>query len=165
MPTVIGPSGMGKLPQSRGQPSIKLHCSSPSSASQRSATFRASCRTVLTSRVTSSGRKSVSASTVNPYETREAHFVSMKSSSGAADSVRRVASGRNEVVLRRRQRQWNSRGLDSVKVPNKVRNVPDSIEFSGGGPSSLPVVLKCLGVAPMLCHASQRLDNLGGTCV
>ena len=24
--------------------------------------------------------------------------------------------------------------------------------FSGGGPSSLPVVLKCLGVASMLCH-------------
>ena len=29
----------------------------------------------------------------------------------------------------------------------------DSIEFSGGGPSSLPVVLKFLGVAPMLGHA------------
>ncbi len=30
---------------------------------------------------------------------------------------------------------------------------PHSIEFSGGGPSSLPVLLKFLGVAPMLCHA------------
>ena len=47
--------GQGTNP---GTPSIKLHCSSPSSASQRSATFRASYRTVLTSRVTSSGRKS-----------------------------------------------------------------------------------------------------------
>jgi TM2 domain-containing membrane protein YozV len=30
---------------------------------------------------------------------------------------------------------------------------PHSIEFSGDGPSSLPMVLKFLGVAPMLCHA------------
>ena len=30
---------------------------------------------------------------------------------------------------------------------------PHSIEFSGVGPSSLPVVLKFLGVAPMLGHA------------
>src|SRR6266571_4915143 len=122
MPTVIGPSGMGKTPQSRGQPSMKLHCSSPSSASQRSATFRVSCRTVLTSSVTSSGRKSVRASTVMPYETRDAHFVSIKSSSGATDSVSRTDSGRNEVVLRRWQQQWKSRGLASLKVPNKVRN-------------------------------------------
>src|SRR5215211_3627732 len=122
MPTVMGPSGMGKLPQSRGQPSMKLHCSSPSSASQRSATFRVSWRTVLTSSVTSSGRKSVRASTVMPYETREDHLVSMNSSSGATDSVSRDDSGRNEVVLQRWQRQWNRRGLASVKVPNKVRN-------------------------------------------
>src|SRR5215831_11251792 len=119
---VIGPSGTGKLPQSRGQPSMKLHCSSPSSASQRSAIFRVSCRTVLTSSVTSSGRKSVRASTVNPYETSDDHLVSMKSNSGATDSVRRADSGRNEVVLRRRQRQWNRRGLDNLKVPNKGRN-------------------------------------------
>jgi hypothetical protein len=43
----------------------------------------------------------------------------MKSSSGAAASVRREDSGRNEVVSRRRQRQWNRRGLASLKVPNK----------------------------------------------
>jgi hypothetical protein len=64
----------------------------------------------------------VSASTVNSYETSEAHFVSMKSSSGAADSVRKAARGRNEVVLWRLQRQWKRRGLASLKVPNSVRN-------------------------------------------
>jgi hypothetical protein len=64
----------------------------------------------------------VSASTVKQYETSDDHFVSIKSSSGAADSVRRADSGRNEVVLRRRQRQWKSRGLASLKVPNKVWN-------------------------------------------
>jgi plasmid stabilization system protein ParE len=33
------------------------------------------------------------------------------------------------------------------------RIISHSIEFSGGGPSSLPVGLKFLRVAPMLCHA------------
>src|SRR5215813_2672547 len=113
---------MGKALQSRGQPSMKLHCSSPSSASQRSATFRVSWRTVLTSSVTSRGKKSLRASTVKPYETRDDHFVSIKRSSGATDSVSRAVRGRNEVVLRRWQRQWKSRGLASLKVPNRVRH-------------------------------------------
>jgi hypothetical protein len=38
-----------------------------------------------------------------PDETSEDHFVSMKRSSGATDSVRSETSGRNEVVLWRRQ--------------------------------------------------------------
>lgn len=40
MPTVMGPSGMGRVSQSAGQPSTKAHCSSPSSSSQRGATTR-----------------------------------------------------------------------------------------------------------------------------
>jgi hypothetical protein len=36
-----------------------------------------------------------------PFETREAHFVSIKRSSGATDSGSKVVSGRNEVALRR----------------------------------------------------------------
>src|SRR6266571_7602202 len=63
-------------------------------------------RTVLTSSVTSSGRKSVRASTVMPYDTRDDHFVSIKSSSGATDSVSRDDRGRNDVVLRRLHLQW-----------------------------------------------------------
>jgi hypothetical protein len=76
----------------------------------------------LTSRVTSRGRKSVRASTVKPYDTSETHFVSIKSSAGAMDSVRSADSGRNDIVLRRRHRHRKSRGLLSLKVPNKVRN-------------------------------------------
>lgn len=78
--------------------------------------------TLLTSRVTSSGRKSVRASTGMPYETSEAHLVSINRRSGATDSVRSTDSGRNEVVVRRRQGQWQRRGLASLKVPNTVRN-------------------------------------------
>ena len=35
----------------------------------------------------------------------------------------------------------------------REQEIAHSIEFSGDGPSSLPVVLKCLGVAPLLCPA------------
>src|SRR5919106_196154 len=122
MPTVIGPSGIGKAAQSRGQPSMKLHCSSPNSDSRRSATFNVSWRTVLMARVASSGRKSLNALTVRPYEASEDHFDSMKSSSGATDSVSSADKGRNEAVLRRLHVQCRRRGLGNVKVPNRVRN-------------------------------------------
>src|SRR5213592_3949915 len=56
------PSGRGKRSLSPGLPSIKHGCSSPNSASRRLATLRVSYRTVLTSSVTSRGRKSLSAS-------------------------------------------------------------------------------------------------------
>src|SRR5262249_15591354 len=60
------PSGRGKRSHSPGLPSIKQGCSSPSSASRRWATLRVSYRTVLTSSVTSSGRKSLRASRLMP---------------------------------------------------------------------------------------------------
>src|SRR6267378_3606898 len=122
LPTMTSTLGCFASQSRTEPPSMPLPCSSPSSASQRSAIFSVSCRTVLASSVTASGRKSVSASTVKPYETSEAHCVSIKRSSGATDSGRRADSGRNEVVLRRVQRQWHSRGPESLKVPNKVRN-------------------------------------------
>ncbi len=60
---------------------------------------------------------------LHPDETSDDHFVSMQSSSGATESGSKAVRGRNEVVLQRVQRQWNSRGLESLKVPNKARNV------------------------------------------
>src|SRR5712691_4240250 len=66
MPTLNDPSGRGKRSHSLGLPSIKQGCSSPSSASRRLATLRVSYRTVLTSSVTSRGRKSWSASRLMP---------------------------------------------------------------------------------------------------
>jgi hypothetical protein len=101
---------------------MKLQRSSPNSASKRSATFNVSWRTVLMASVASSGRKSLRALTVRPYEASEDHFDSMKRSSGETDSVRSADNGRNEIVLQRRQVQCNSRGLGSLKVPNRVRN-------------------------------------------
>src|SRR5262245_47594036 len=101
---------------------MKLRCSSPNSASRRSATFSASWRTVLMARVASSGRTSLRALTVRPYEASDDHFVSTNKSSGETDAVRRADKGLNEVVLRRWQGQCTRRGLGNLKVPNKVRN-------------------------------------------
>jgi hypothetical protein len=47
-------------------------------------------------RVASSGRKSLRALTVRPYEAREDHFNTMKRSSGETDSVSSADNGRNE---------------------------------------------------------------------
>src|SRR4029450_11603521 len=66
MPTVKAPSGCGKRTQLLGLPSIKQGCSSPNSASSRLATLSVSYRTVLTSRVRASGRKSWRASRLSP---------------------------------------------------------------------------------------------------
>ena len=57
-----------------------------------------------------------------PYETSEAPLVSIHRRSGATDSVRSADSGRNEVVVRRRQGQWQRRELASLKVSNTMRN-------------------------------------------
>src|SRR5215813_12167557 len=83
MPTVKEPSGGGNSSQSLGSPSIKLAWSSPNSASSRLATLRVSERTVLTSRLRSIGKKSLRASRLNPYETREDHLASIYRGSGA----------------------------------------------------------------------------------
>src|SRR5262249_22731821 len=133
IPTVKEPSGKGKSSQSRGSPSIQLACSSPNSASSRFATLRVSYRTVFTSRLRSSGKKSWSASRLSPYDTREDHLASIYSSSGATGSVSRADRGRNDDVLRRVQSQCSSLGLETFKVPNKVRNerLPWALSLSG----------------------------------
>src|SRR5215510_3781685 len=111
IPTLKEPSGGGKNSHSRGSPSIKLACSSPNSASSRFATLRVSYRTVFTSRLRSSGKKSWSASRLSPEDTREDHLASIYSSSGATGSVNRADRGRSDDVLRRVQSQCSSRGL------------------------------------------------------
>src|SRR5499427_9641900 len=116
------PSGGGNSCQSLGSPSIQLVCSSPNSASSRLATLRVSERTVLTSRLRSIGKKSLRASRLNPYETREDHLASIYTSSGATGSVSRIDNGRNDAVSCCLQSQCANLGLWNVKVPNKVRN-------------------------------------------
>src|SRR5262252_4504389 len=122
MPTLKQPSGGGNSSQSPGSPSIKLACSSPNSASSRLATLRVSERTVLTSRLRSIGKKSLRASKLNPYETKEDHLASIYRSSGATGSVSRIDNGRNDPVSCCLQSQCSNLGLWNFKVPNKVRN-------------------------------------------
>src|SRR5215468_2492698 len=133
MPTLNEPSAGGNRSQSPGSPSIKLACSSPNSASSRLATLRVSERTVLTSRLRSIGKKSLRASRLNPYETREDHLASIYTSSGATGSVSRIDNGRNDAVSRCLQLPCSNLGLWNVKVPNKVRNErpPWALSLSG----------------------------------
>jgi hypothetical protein len=81
-----------------------------------------SWRTVLMASAASSGRKSLKALTVRPYEASEDHFDSMKRSSGETDSVRSADNGQKEIVFRRLQVQCSRRGLGNVNMPNRVRN-------------------------------------------
>jgi hypothetical protein len=90
----------------------------------RWATANVWVRTVVTLNVSSTGRKSFNAATVIPYEPSEAHFVSIKSSSGAVGSDTSAASGLNDdAVCYNEHRQCRKRGLFKVMVPKRVRKV------------------------------------------
>jgi hypothetical protein len=58
-----------------------------------------------------------------PYETSDAHLVSMKSSSGAVRSDTSSTSGLNEAAWWDEYRQCHKRELVRVMVPKRVRKV------------------------------------------
>ena len=87
IPTVIGPSGIGNSAESLGQPGDKTPLFLPQRRFQALGHLNVSWRTVLMANAASSGRKSLRALTVRAYEASEAHFDSIKRSSGATDAV------------------------------------------------------------------------------